>query len=352
VKSGANLLSPPSAAEEKQLGVQHLHESLRLACQVKIENHGDGASGDVSETGLTISGPGWGDRLKDALAALTHAERACLFAVQLDDEQGIPIPAKTLLDRARTDWFPKFLSQGNMVPAFQPIVDLRDPKVFGREALMRGRMGAVELRGAELVAAAEAHDALYSFDMRSRVAALERGLPKLPADEILFVNVDPRAVIDIEGSLRTVWPVVERCDMAPERVGLELTQPERYPDLRLLRTLVDAHRERGAVICVDNLFGGGDALTVVEALQPDIAKLDRSLCRGIELSPPRRRLVGALVEVAHELDCKVVGVGIERDTELDALIELGVDYGQGFYLGQPTEEMLPVDTRLIARAVR
>ncbi len=86
---------------------------------------------------------------------------------------------------------------------------------------------------------------------------------------------------------------------------------------------------------------------MVEALNPDIAKLDRALCKGIEASAARRLLVGAIVEVAHELDCKVVGVGVERDSELEALIELDVDYGQGFFLGQPTEQMLPVDTRLI-----
>lgn len=41
VKSGRELLSPPSAAEERQLGGEHLDQSLRLACQVKIENHGE-----------------------------------------------------------------------------------------------------------------------------------------------------------------------------------------------------------------------------------------------------------------------------------------------------------------------
>ena len=41
VKSGANLLSPPSMVEEQQLGAEGLEQSLRLACQVKIENHGD-----------------------------------------------------------------------------------------------------------------------------------------------------------------------------------------------------------------------------------------------------------------------------------------------------------------------
>lgn len=41
VKAGAELLSPPSLVEENQLGAEQLDQSLRLACQVKIENHGD-----------------------------------------------------------------------------------------------------------------------------------------------------------------------------------------------------------------------------------------------------------------------------------------------------------------------
>lgn len=41
VTAGANLLSPPSAAEEKQLGAEQLDQGLRLACQVKLESHGD-----------------------------------------------------------------------------------------------------------------------------------------------------------------------------------------------------------------------------------------------------------------------------------------------------------------------
>ena len=41
VKSGADLLSPPSMAEEQQLGPEHLDQALRLACQVKIESHGE-----------------------------------------------------------------------------------------------------------------------------------------------------------------------------------------------------------------------------------------------------------------------------------------------------------------------
>jgi EAL domain-containing protein (putative c-di-GMP-specific phosphodiesterase class I) len=326
--------------------------SHRPSVLFKIEPYAtQSVDGDIAVAGVTISGPGWEDRMRSVLGGLSLGERAALFAVRIGDDAGLPLPATTLLDRVRTDWFPRFLSQGQMAPVFQPIVDLRTGAVYGREALIRGRMGRVEVRGAELIAAAEAHDALFSFDVRTRAASLEAGLPPLPDGELLFVKLDPRGVLDVESSLRSVWPLVERSGARPESVGLELMGAERHPDLPFLETLAAAHREHGAVISLDDLSAGTNALHVMETVQPAVAKLSLHLCKGIETSPARRRLVSALVEVAHELGCLVVAVGIERDSELEHIQELGIDLGQGFYLGQPTEEMLPVDARLVERAL-
>jgi EAL domain-containing protein (putative c-di-GMP-specific phosphodiesterase class I) len=317
----------------------------------KIEHLGDQPEGaDVSTDGVIISGPGWGDRLQHLMSDLSSAERALLFAVRLDDDSGLPLAAKTLLDRARTDWFPKFLSQGQLTPVFQPLVDLADGSVYGREALIRGRMGKVELRGQELFDAAVVHDALFSFDARARAAVLEAGIPRLPDGELLFIKVEPRAVLDVESSLRAVWPQVQRAGGSPERIGIELVGAERFDDVQLLQALVAHHRDQGAKISLDDLSVGTEALSILEALKPDIAKLSLRLCKGIEASPARRHLVGALVEVAHELGVRVVAVGIERDFELEHIQELGFDLGQGFYLGQPNEEMLPVDRAFVTRS--
>jgi EAL domain-containing protein (putative c-di-GMP-specific phosphodiesterase class I) len=324
--------------------------SHRPSILFKLEHLGDQPEGsDVSLEGVLLSGPGWGDRLRDLMDGLSSAERALLFAVRLDDPSGLPLPAKTLLARARTDWFPKFLSQGQLLPVFQPVVSLADGSVYGREALVRGRMGKVEVRGHELLEAAEVHDALFSFDARARTAAIEAGLPRLPEGETLLVKLDPRAVLDVPTSLRAVWDPVERTGGPAERLGLELMGAERHGDLELLGELVAAHRERGAVISLDDLSVGTEALTVLEALKPDLAKLSLHLCKGIEASGPRRHLVGALVEVAHELGVRVIALGIERDTELETMQDLGVDLGQGFFLGQPNEEMLPVDAGTVKR---
>ncbi len=303
--------------------------------------------GDIAVEGLELAGPGWDERLKELLQALSQSERACLFAVRLADEHALPLPAETLLDRARTDWFPEFLSHGLMKPHFQPIVELATGRSFGREALMRGKLGAVEGRGGELLAAAEAHDALFSFDSRARAAALEIGLPLLPEGELLFVNLDPRAVLDVESSLRTTWPVVSRLEGEPSRICLELVRPERCPDREMLEDLVNAHRKRGALIALDDLSGGTESLAYLELLKPDFAKIDNKLTAGIQYSAGRRQLVAALVECAHECKARVVAEGIERVGEFEAMRDLGVDFGQGFYFGQPTERPMAFDPRLV-----
>jgi EAL domain-containing protein (putative c-di-GMP-specific phosphodiesterase class I) len=303
--------------------------------------------GDIAVEGLRLAGPGWDDRLKTLLDALSQSERASLFAVRLGDAQALPLPAVKLLHRRRTDWFPEFLSHGAMRPHFQPIIDLRSGRALGREALMRGKLGAVELRGGELLAAAEAHDALYSFDTRARAAALETGVPLLPEGEILFVNLDPRAVIDVESSLRTTWPLIQRLGAEAVRICFELVRPERCPDREMLEDLVAAHRRRGALIALDDLSASAESLVYLETLRPDFAKIDIKMTAGIQHSPGRARLVAALVECAHEGRARVIAEGVERVGEFETMKTLGVDFGQGFYFGQPTERPMAVDSRLV-----
>src|SRR5918994_5399277 len=335
-------LDPQSASD----GVRLL--SHRPSVLYKVEHMAtEPVDGDIAVEGLVLAGRGGPPRLKALLSALPQSERACLFAVRLADDQALPLPADTLLDRSRTDWFPDFLSHGQMQPHFQPIVDLASGDVYGREALMRGKLGAVELRGGELLAAAEAHDALFSFDYRARTAALEVGLPLLPPGEVLFVNVDPRASLDVESTMRTTWPVVGRVGADPARLCLELVRPERCLDRDLLLAITTEHRKRGAKVALDDLSGGPDSLACLELIKPDVAKIDTALTSGIQHSVGRRALVKALVECAHELGTKVVAEGIERVDEFRAMAELGVDLGQGFYFGQPTEKPMAVDTRLV-----
>lgn len=346
------MLSPvsPSDAIHAADGVRLL--SRRPSVLYKVEHLATEPAQDIAADGLVLSGHDWADRLKTVLDSLLLSEREGLFALRLGERSPLPLPACTLLDRERTDWFPEFLSKGLMVPHFQPIVDLSDGRVIGREALMRGKLGATELRGGEIVAAAEAHDALYSFDMRARATALEVGLPLLPDGETLFINLDARAVLDLDASVRQTWPLVERFGTGRASVCLELISAERVTDRKLLDRIAGVHREHGALIALDDLSGGVDTLACIDSLRPDLAKLDRRLTMGIDRSLGRRRLVAAVVEHAKAQNFKVVAVGVERVTEFEVMRDLGVDYGQGYYFGHPTARPMAVDARLFQARVQ
>jgi EAL domain-containing protein (putative c-di-GMP-specific phosphodiesterase class I) len=135
----------------------------------------------------------------------------------------------------------------------------------------------------------------------------------------------------------------------PSRICIEVIKPERCADRDMLAEMVDAHRKRGAQIALDDLSCGTEALLCLEILKPNIAKIDMALTAGIQHSEARRKLIAALVELAHEQGAQVVAEGIERVDEYETMLELGVDLGQGFYFGQPTERPMAVDPRLFVK---
>lgn len=313
---------------------------------VRLKSHRPSVSAKIERLAgredVVFDGQGWTERLKALLAQLPGPERALVLALPVGDADGLPLPAQTVLDRARTDWFADFLSQGEMRPRFQAVVALHDGLVVGRQARAAGRLGATEVRGDELRDAAQAHDALFSFDTRVRTRALEVGLPLLGPGERLFVVLETRCLLDVESSLRSVWPVVDRVGADPTRVCLELASVDRCPDHELLREVVAAHRARGAAIVLGDACADA-TLPLLELLRPDVARLSRILTSEVERSPARRALLAAMVAFAHEQGCKTMAEWIEQKGQYEALRDLGVDLGQGFYFGQPTER--PVGSR-------
>ena len=86
---------------------------------------------------------------------------------------------------------------------------------------------------------------------------------------------------------------------------------------------------------MDDTGTGFASLSLVLEVAPEFIKLDRELIANIDLDPVRRALARALVAFGNETGAEVIAEGIESAAELDVLIDLGISYGQGFYLGRP-----------------
>lgn len=149
------------------------------------------------------------------------------------------------------------------------------------------------------------------------------------------VNVAPRTLASSQ--LRELLG-----DRPLERVVFELTEHARVASYEPLREVASYYRGRGARIAVDDAGSGYASFQHILELRPDIIKLDRSLTTGIDRNPVLIALATSLVTFAESLGARVCAEGIETSAELVALQQLGVRYGQGYFLGRPNP--LPVAT--------
>ncbi|MEO1194832.1 MAG: EAL domain-containing protein [Pseudomonadota bacterium] len=105
---------------------------------------------------------------------------------------------------------------------------------------------------------------------------------------------------------------------------------------------IDGLRARGIFIEVDDFGTGHASFASVFALKPDVLKFDRMFVGGIETDITKREMVASLIKIAHNVGAKTLIEGVETDQQIAVLVELGVDYLQGFGVGYPmsAEEFL------------
>ena len=230
------------------------------------------------------------------------------------------------LFRAQSERIRDVLDGARLSMVFQPIVDLEAGVVVGFEALARFPFAPDRLTEAWFTEAA-AVGLRLELELAAVKAALE-ALPEAPVEPYLSVNAMPDTLAS-EG-------LAELLAEAPaERLVLEITEHAPVRDYEALNSAMRRMRGRGIRLAVDDAGSGFASLRHILQLAPDIIKIDDALTRNVYKDPARRALAAGLISFAAELGATIVAEGIQTRQELEALRELGVRYGQGFYLGRP-----------------
>ena len=235
-----------------------------------------------------------------------------------------PDAASDLVARERIE---QALAPGGFSLVFQPIFDLQESIPIGLEALARF---PVEPTRPPNIWFEEAHAVGLGVEME--LAAFQRALshqPQLPADIQLAINVGPEAMTS-----PSLPELLSRADA--QRVVIELTEQVEILDYTLVTEAITSVRSLGTRLAVDDTGAGVSSLAHILRLAPDWIKLDRILTTGVDRDPVRRALSSSLVSFAEETGAQIVAEGIETEGELEALRGLGIRYGQGFYLRQPS----------------
>ncbi len=212
--------------------------------------------------------------------------------------------------------------------AYQPIVDARERRIVGFEALLRSREPALPTPPA-LLAAAERLQATHVLGraIRRRIA---EDLARAPEDALVFVNLHPHDLLDEDLYSRT-----EGFAPHARRIVLELTERASIEAIPDVMERVARLRGLGYAVALDDLGAGYAGLTCFATLEPDVVKLDMGLIRDVHLKKTKQKLVGIVVQLCHDLGVRVVAEGVETTEELDFLLGAGCDWIQGYLLARP-----------------
>jgi len=221
----------------------------------------------------------------------------------------------------------------------QPIVPLRgDGRPCSYEVLLRTRQddGRIE-SPARLLEAAERHGGMPAIDrfvLGSTLEHMAGNRAHTDACEFYAVNLSGPSLND-ERFLRDAVAMLRAHGAIASKLCLEITEAVAVYDLRGARRFIDAFVETGASVALDDFGAGYTSFAYLKHLPASMIKIDGQFVVGIEHDPRQRGIVQAIARLAHELDMRCLAEWVEDAATLRTLLELDVDYAQGYLFDRP-----------------
>ena len=229
------------------------------------------------------------------------------------------------------------IEQARVQTLFQPIVDSQGRGVLGYEALSRGPSATRLHSPLELFAAALRADCMVALEE----VCLGRAIQRFRAASLqgrLFLNVSPFTLLAAQSLPSRLNNLLGKLGLPASRCVLEITEQSLVDDYAAVRRALDALREIGCEIAVDDLGAGYAGLKTWSELRPDYVKIDRYFVSDIHTDGVKAEILRSVVEMSRAIGSRVVAEGVETAEECTELLDIGVDYLQGYYFGRPQAE--------------
>ncbi len=219
--------------------------------------------------------------------------------------------------------------------AFQPIVSLATGERLGWEALSRGPRGSEIELPLLLFGRAARHGLTEELERACRRQAFA-DWKLLARTGRLFVNTVPATVRDTSFMGRGVIDYLG-AGLAPSAVTLEITERHVIENLSLYREAMHSFIDLGFSFAIDDVGAGHSGLETVAVLKPAYLKIDIGLVRDVHLKRVSQQVLRAIMDMGDGLGATVIAEGIQTKDEYEALGEIGVRWGQGYYLARPVD---------------
>jgi PAS domain S-box-containing protein len=237
--------------------------------------------------------------------------------------------------RAEVDWSIRVreaVRESKLVLHSQPILELATNSIHQEELLvrMRGGRGVEDLvMPGEFLPPAERFGLVQEIDRW--VIAEAVGLAKTRRVE---VNVSGKSIGDAE-IIKLIETQIRDSGVDPANLVFEITETAAAENLEAARDFAWRLRGLGCGFALDDFGTGYGTFAYLKHLPVTFIKIDIEFVRYLAIDPSDQKIVKSIIAVAQNFGVQTIAEGVEHQTTLDLLRDLGVDYAQGFLIGEP-----------------
>ncbi len=222
---------------------------------------------------------------------------------------------------------------------FQPKYNVAEERVTSLECLIRWeRPGSGLVSPGEFIPVAEESNLMIPIGnwiigeaCRQLRVWDDAGLPPLRA----AINLSARQFQQGKELLAAIDRGLERHELSPERLEMEITESAIMRDMEQTIDLLEQMRKRGLHLSIDDFGTGHASLSYLKRFPVQALKIDQSFIRDIGQDAQDEAIVSAIISMGHSLGLSVVAEGVETQTHLAFLRSKGCDHIQGYFYSRP-----------------
>ncbi|MGH2712036.1 MAG: putative bifunctional diguanylate cyclase/phosphodiesterase [Actinomycetota bacterium] len=229
------------------------------------------------------------------------------------------------------------VQEEELVCFYQPIVNLKEQRIVGMEALVRWQHPSGELLPpAHFLQTAEETGLINQIGDQvlaqavGNMAEWHRRLPEA-SDVFISVNVSSQQLQDLSFSKR-VAATLQEAGLPPSALVIEITESTMMEETDRAARVLNELRELGVRVAIDDFGTGYSSLSYLRLLPIDILKIDRSFISSL---PEEHAIAATIASLADTLGMVSIAEGIERDDQMQRLETMGCSLGQGFLISKP-----------------
>lgn len=229
------------------------------------------------------------------------------------------------------------LKRGEFHMDYQPLIDLSSGRIVGVEALLRWNRGkTAEVIGPdEFIPVAEQSGIIPLVTARvfELVAEDARRIQQLAPGLHFAINV---AAADLHRPdlIEDVLRLAHRSGVSLTNLIIEVTE-RSLVDVERARDTLHRLREEGIRLAIDDFGTGYSSLAYLAQLEIDFVKIDRLFVQALGTESATSHVAVRIIEMAKDLDLKIIGEGVETASQAELLKTLGVEFAQGYVFGRP-----------------